>query len=61
MARNPVVDSLQRIAGGGGVSADPMMSVAQRQLGLQEKMATYLQILSERETDTSEGFFTGPE
>jgi hypothetical protein len=61
MARNPVVDSLQRIAGGGGVSADPMMSVAQRQLSLQEKMAGYLQILSERENETDDGTFTDPE
>jgi len=61
MARNPVVDSMQRIAGGGGVSADPMMTVAQRQLSLQEKMAGYLQTLSEREDGGGSDEFVSPE
>ena len=41
--RTGVVDSMQRIGGGGGVSQDPMLDIAQRQLEMQQSARDYLQ------------------
>ncbi len=45
--RSVVVDSMQKIAGGGGVEAtDPVLTVAQRQADLQAEMVEYLKVIA---------------
>jgi hypothetical protein len=46
--RSGVVDSLQRIAGGGGIGADPVLTVAQRQQALQERMVALLSQIEQK-------------
>lgn len=46
--RSGVVDSLQRIAGGGGLALNPVLTVAQRQQALQERMVTLLQQIADK-------------
>ena len=43
-----VVDSLQRIGGGGGIAADPALTVAQRQQALQETMVSLLRTIADQ-------------
>jgi hypothetical protein len=45
--RSGVVDSLQRIGGGGGIAADPALTVAQRQQALQETMVSLLREIAQ--------------
>jgi hypothetical protein len=47
MAAHPVVDSMQRIAGGGGAASNPLLTAAQRHAALQENANKLLQQIAE--------------
>ena len=61
LARNPVVDSLQRIAGGGGASADPMITEAQRHTNLLNAIEVHLKNIAGKKGGADGIYFGDPE